>query len=735
MVILIVAGNKLFADLTNKVSKSVFLYALKFYLLIAVPLCLLIATGHYLDRRFEHLDWQTNQTELISQVKTELAYHYYEAMSDIMVIADNHNLFSGNRATNTELAQHFKRLARINRSYYQLRFIDIRGQEIVRVNFTGDTPERAPEEKLQNKSHRPYFQSAIDMKKNEIFISRFDLNIERRKIEKPLRPVIRFATPVYDNNGNKLGILVLNYLGEKLLHLLSFYDRNNDGHLFLLNEQGYYLYSSDKSKTWGFQIPGRPSFADDFQEWEKISYSTTGKTLSQNGLFTYDTVNNLEQTDQNWLEKYTPLVNARIVTEESQWKIVSFVNNELIFGAANDRLRNAIIGAALVLVLIIPFSLLWGRTRSHADELLNRDRIYAQVVNQSDELIYLTDLNGVIQHANPAVELHTGYTINELLGKTPTIFKSGIQTDSFYHALWESLQEGKSFEGIFINKRKDGDLFYEAKTITPLYDIKGMVQMYVSTGKDITIHRNMFEREMDIYETISGGLEHHFGNMLNAISGFSQLILMESKHDKGSSVSRFISEVISASKKAEKLLSDISTISCVSPQSLHPTNLYPLLQATVEKWRKETSKKLVLTTRLTKNIPKIKGDKESIMIALRAMLENANDAVSGDGNIEIALEKQDIKNKVCVTCGEPLHGEYVVISVSDSGDGIPSEIQNRIWDPFFTTKESAKLVGVTAGLGLSTVRAITHKNNGHILLDSSSKPGTTIQLLFPIPED
>lgn len=725
----------MFTDLTNKISKSVLLFALKFYLLLAVPLIILVAVGHHLDRYFNYLDWQKNQSKFVSTIKVEVAGHFYEALSDLLVLADNHNLFAENIESNIELAKQFERHARISRSYHQLRFINTKGQEVVRVNFTGNDPDRVPEEQLQNKAHRSYFQSTITMKQNEVFVSRLDLNLEHRKIEQPLRPVIRFATPVYDNNGNKRGILILNYLGEKLLHILSNHDKNNESLLFLINEQGYFLYSKDESQTWGFQITGRPDFSDVFQDRKEIISSEAGNILRDNGLFTFDVVNQVDQMEKDWLRQYTPFAHVLINTEEKPWRIVSIVDNELLYASSNTRLHYVIIGLSIVLLSLVPVSLLWGRSRAHTEELLRRDHLYAQVVNQSNELTCLTDLDGVIQYINPAVENCTGYNRNELIGMTPRIFKSGRQTDGFYQDLWECLKEGKPFEGIFINKRKDGSLFYETKTIAPLHDTEGKPWMYVSTGKDITIKYNMLEQEMDTYDTIAGGISHHFGNLLSAISGFAHLILLKSEDDKNSSVSRYVSKIIVSSKKAEKLLGDIRLISCVSPNSLQVINLYAPLQRTVEMWREEVPAQLALTTSLIQNIPQVNGNKESIMIVVRILLDNAKIEINDDGQIEVGLKTNRINNEACVTCDEPLHGEYVEIYVSDSGKGIPPEIQGRIWDPFFSTKETANLVGVTPGLGLSAVRAIMHKNEGHILLNTSNEHGTTIRLLFPVIEN
>ena len=116
------------------------------------------------------------------------------------------------------------------------------------------------------------------------------------------------------------------------------------------------------------------------------------------------------------------------------------------------------------------------------------------VVEQTDDIVVITDPHGIVEYVNPSFEKITGYLSAEIIGKNTGIFKSDMHEDSFYKKLWETIKEGDSFREVFINRKKNGDLYYEEKTITPLKDKNGKIQNYVSTGKDISDRMEIQDR-------------------------------------------------------------------------------------------------------------------------------------------------------------------------------------------------------------------------------------------------
>ncbi|QYZ65719.1 MAG: hypothetical protein OI74_02090 [Gammaproteobacteria bacterium (ex Lamellibrachia satsuma)] len=174
--------------------------------------------------------------------------------------------------------------------YDQIRFIDNQGMERIRINYNNGVPETAPQESLQSKVHRYYFTEAIGIAPDHIYTSRFDLNMEHGEVEVPLKPMIRFATPVTDSTGKRIGVLVLNYLGRQLLSDLQENVSGFEGHALLLNKQGGYIISHIRELAWNFMFPNQPQV--DFQAafpdaWSHIQAEGNGQYISPKGLFSF----------------------------------------------------------------------------------------------------------------------------------------------------------------------------------------------------------------------------------------------------------------------------------------------------------------------------------------------------------------------------------------------------------------------------------------------------------------
>ncbi len=136
--------------------------------------------------------------------------------------------------------------------YHQVRFIDKDGMEVVRINYDGSGATISPKDKLQNKKGRYYFDDAIKLKENELMISPLDLNREKGKVELPIRPTIRYATPIFNEAKELQGIIILNVLAKKFLAIISRENMPNETLVFV-NKEGYYYQHPDESKSWGSQ--------------------------------------------------------------------------------------------------------------------------------------------------------------------------------------------------------------------------------------------------------------------------------------------------------------------------------------------------------------------------------------------------------------------------------------------------------------------------------------------------
>ncbi|HSL45249.1 MAG TPA: PAS domain S-box protein [Anaerolineales bacterium] len=152
-------------------------------------------------------------------------------------------------------------------------------------------------------------------------------------------------------------------------------------------------------------------------------------------------------------------------------------------------------GAVVGMVL----SLMDVTERKRAQDVI---RQLSRIVEQTEDTVVVTDCNGVINYVNPAFERLTGYTKEEALGKNPRILKSGLHNIFFYQKLWNTILNGTVFQGEIANRKRDGEVFYEVKTITPLRDAQGKITSFVATGKDITEHKHDEEQLQKAYDNL-----------------------------------------------------------------------------------------------------------------------------------------------------------------------------------------------------------------------------------------
>ncbi|WP_373534639.1 methyl-accepting chemotaxis protein [Microcoleus sp.] len=145
----------------------------------------------------------------------------------------------------------FASMMEVKPYYMQLRYIDEKGNELVRLDYDGKTIKTVPNSELQNQAHRDYFSLTMKLKHGEIYVSQFNLNQERGKIEIPYKPTIRHATPVFNTKGERKGILIANSLGKNMIDIVKNINHDNSEQAFMFNQDGNYIYHPNSKKEWG----------------------------------------------------------------------------------------------------------------------------------------------------------------------------------------------------------------------------------------------------------------------------------------------------------------------------------------------------------------------------------------------------------------------------------------------------------------------------------------------------
>lgn len=361
-------------------------------------------------------------------------------------------------------------------------------------------------------------------------------------------------------------------------------------------------------------------------------------------------------------------------------------------------------------------------------------------VEQAGEMVMITDSHGTIQYVNPAFTAVTGYSREEAIGQNPRLLKSGKQDLEFYQEMRATLRDGRTFHGSMVNKRKDGTLYTEDATISPVKDASGQILNYVAVKRDVTEHLRAEEERVKLEEQfqqaqkvesigrLAGGVAHDFNNLLSIILGYSEMVL--SKLNPNDPLREDICEILEAGQRSAALTRQLLAFS--RKQTLQPEvlDLNQLVRDLEKMLHRLIGEDIQLELALAENIGRVKVDPGQIDQVLMNLVINARDAMPRGG--KLLIETRSVELDYTYTMNHPgsKAGKYVMLAVTDTGCGMSREISGQIFDPFFTTKEKDK----GTGLGLSTVYGIVKQSDGNIWVYSEPGQGTTFKMYFPNTE-
>ena len=358
-------------------------------------------------------------------------------------------------------------------------------------------------------------------------------------------------------------------------------------------------------------------------------------------------------------------------------------------------------------------------------------RLLAAAVEQAAEAIVITDVKGTILYVNPAFEKITGYSPQEALGQNPRFLKSGKHDLRFYTEMWNTLVKGEVWRGHFINKRKDGKLYEEDASITPIRDAAGQIVNYVTVKRDVT-HEVQLEDQLrqalklEAVGRLAGGVAHDFNNMLMVIRGNAELLLMD-EGQLGAGVKEGLQHVIRAAEHAAKLTRQLLIFSRKQVLQSQPVALNDLIANLAKMLKRVVPEDILLECRYAAQLPFIQADPGMLEQVLLNLVVNGRDAMPNGGQLLVTTEGTSVTEAYAQTNREARAGEFVCLTVSDTGTGIAPEHLPRLFEPFFTTKE----VGKGTGLGLATVYGIVKQHQGWIEVSSRLGEGATFKIFLP----
>jgi PAS domain S-box-containing protein len=388
----------------------------------------------------------------------------------------------------------------------------------------------------------------------------------------------------------------------------------------------------------------------------------------------------------------------------------------------------------------VTFTALNITDRKRAQEaLLESEEKYRTMIERSNDMIWALDRSGKFSFFNTQAETVTGLDLNDWIGKsfTPLILKEDLAmvTDIFKKGM-----EGISSEyELRFKKRHDEILTISVNTASLIKD--GRVVGVVSFGRDIT-ERKIAEKEkaklesqlqqsqkMESIGTLAGGIAHDFNNILSGIFGYAELLQM--KMEKGSDQIRYLDSILKAGNRAKDLVTQILTFSRRSVNQLSPMEIQHVVKEALKLVESLVPSTITLHQRIQKKCGLVLADHTQIHQIVMNLCTNAYHAMEETGGEltvslkEVELTDKDLKGR------DMRPATYIELTVADTGTGIHQGIIERIFDPYFTTKEEGK----GTGMGLAVIHGIVKSHGGHIRVESEPGSGTEFCIHLPVIED
>jgi len=370
---------------------------------------------------------------------------------------------------------------------------------------------------------------------------------------------------------------------------------------------------------------------------------------------------------------------------------------------------------------------LLGEQRREGEE---RSSKLATAVEHAAESIVVTDRTGSIHYVNPSFEKVSGFSRPEVIGLRVQELEADAGRDQRDRVM-KTVLRGQVWRGRLASRTKDGQRYEEEATISPVRDGNDNIINLVEVRRDIT-REAMLEQQlqqaqkMEAIGTLAGGIAHDFNNILAAILGYTELACMDLEANPRAADN--LDRVLQASHRARELVSQILAFSRQAEQEKRPVHLSSVVKEALKLMRASLPSTIEIRQNIREDLGNVLADPTQIHQVLMNICSNAGHAMRDRGGV------------LCVTLDQPLDdpefavhfpaesaSNYLRLGVSDTGHGMPVDIQRRIFDPYFTTKNK----GEGTGLGLAVVHGIVKSHKGHITVASTVGEGSLFRIYLP----
>ncbi len=362
-------------------------------------------------------------------------------------------------------------------------------------------------------------------------------------------------------------------------------------------------------------------------------------------------------------------------------------------------------------------------------------RNLSEAVEQSPNAVIITARDGAIEYVNPAFSEITGYSAEEAIGQNPRIIKGDETPPEVYKVLWRTITSGGTWRGEFHNKKKNGTLYWDYAAISPIKSSSGTITHFLGIQTDITDRKQAEERarsrdselahiaRLNTMGEMASMLAHELNQPLTAIVGYTDGAArrLRAQNVVDPELLKVLDHTVEAAKRAAKIVGGIRKFIRKDKSVQQQIDINKVVREALDLIGAEARKKeIAIRTKLATGLPSVEGDYIQLMQVLLNLIRNSIDATEAVKDRERAVSLYTILDNCA---------REVEIIVRDSGVGLPCEDMSRMFDAFFTTKESG------LGLGLSISRTIVEAHGGRIWSEPSENQGALFHVVLPISQD
>lgn len=357
----------------------------------------------------------------------------------------------------------------------------------------------------------------------------------------------------------------------------------------------------------------------------------------------------------------------------------------------------------------------------------------------SDAIIFADEQRKIIQ-TNPAFHTQFGYNHKEIKNQnTSKLYKNPDQYIEQGKKRYNSKSQSELSVYEIEYRRKDGTTFPSETMGGAIKLPDGKSLGFIGIIRDISgrkqaeeektrLHKQLQQaQKMEAIGLLTGGIAHDFNNILASILGYSELTRKLVENSDDTKLIEYIERINLAGERARELVAQLLAFSRSAPSDPQPIILAVLVEDVTSLIRPTIPSSIKLIIEIDDNVPSVLMDNTQMHQILMNLCINAKDAMSGTGTLTIKLSYDTDVDTICHSCNSVIKGNYVKLTVEDTGTGIRPGILDSIFEPFLTTKD----IGKGTGMGLPVVHGILHKHDSHILVETELNAGSRFHLLIP----